>query len=99
MSWQASAWALKQQKTREPTQRFVLLCLANYAGADGRNAFPCLSTLVADTGFSERTIRRTLRQLEALGLLIRGNQAIAAAHIVRRDRRPVVYDLPLSLKP
>jgi DNA-binding transcriptional ArsR family regulator len=54
---------------------------------------------MTDTGLGERTVRRHLRKLEALGLIVRGNQAIAAAHIKRRDRRPTVYDLPLENGP
>lgn len=96
LSWQATAWAIKQQETKEPNQRFVLLCLANYAGPDGCNAFPAVNTLAEDTGLSESTVRRKLQELEELELVNRGNQAIAAAHIERADRRPIVYDLPLE---
>lgn len=90
------AWALQQQETSDPTARHVLLCLANYAGADGLAAFPSTSTLARDSGLSERTIRAKLDQLETLGLIRLGNQAIAAAHIRRADRRPTVFDLVLS---
>jgi DNA-binding transcriptional MocR family regulator len=96
LSWQATAWAIKQHETDEPNQRFVLLCLANYAGPDGCNAFPAISTLAEDTGLSESTVRRKLQELEELHLISKGNQAVAAAHIERADRRPIVYDLPLE---
>jgi hypothetical protein len=74
----------------------VLLCLANYAGSNGAGAFPSASTLAQDTGLSERTVRYKLDDLEKSGLIQKGNQAIAAVHIDRHDRRPVVYDLQLS---
>jgi hypothetical protein len=45
---------------------------------------------------SERTVRYKLDDLEKAGLIPKGNQAIAAVHIDRHDRRPVVYDLQLS---
>jgi DNA-binding transcriptional MocR family regulator len=96
LSWQATSWAIKQRETSDPNQRFVLLCLANYAGPEGRSAFPAISTLAQDTGLSESTVRRKLQELEELKLISRGNQAIAAAHIERPDRRPVVYDLPIE---
>ncbi|WP_339546301.1 helix-turn-helix domain-containing protein [Pseudomonas sp. RA_35y_Pfl2_P32] len=93
MSIQSMVWALEQQEIKDSTCRHVLLCLANYAGSDGRGAFPSALTLATDTGLSERTVRYKLDALEAAGLIKRGNQSIAAAYIDRHDRRPVVYDL------
>ncbi|NMY67322.1 helix-turn-helix domain-containing protein [Pseudomonas sp. WS 5414] len=93
MSIQSMVWALEQQEIKDSTCRHVLLCLANYAGSDGRGAFPSALTLATDTGLSERTVRYKLDALEAAGLIRRGNQSIAAAYIDRHDRRPVVYDL------
>jgi DNA-binding transcriptional ArsR family regulator len=93
MSIQSMVWALEQQEIKDSTCRHVLLCLANYAGSDGRGAFPSALTLANDTGLSERTVRYKLDALEAAGLIKRGNQSIAAAYIDRHDRRPVVYDL------
>lgn len=90
------SWALAQQFLKDSSARHVLLCLANYAGSDGRGAFPSATTLSADTGLSERTVRYKLDDLEKAGLIVRGNQAIAAVHIDRHDRRPVVYDLLLK---
>jgi DNA-binding transcriptional ArsR family regulator len=93
MSIQSMVWALEQQEIKDSTCRHVLLCLANYAGSDGRGAFPSALTLAVDTGLSERTVRYKLDALESAGLIRRGNQSIAAAYIDRHDRRPVVYDL------
>ncbi|MDD1966970.1 helix-turn-helix domain-containing protein [Pseudomonas putida] len=91
-------WALALRKTdlENPAARHVLLCLANYAGSDGRGAFPSANTLSEDTGLSERTVRLKLDELEKAGFIAEGNQAIAAAYIDRRDRRPVVYDLQMK---
>ncbi|PCR94881.1 helix-turn-helix domain-containing protein [Pseudomonas fluorescens] len=93
MSW---ALALRKTDLDNPAARHVLLCLANYAGSDGRGAFPSASTLSEDTGLSERTVRLKLDELEKAGFIAEGNQAIAAAYIDRRDRRPVVYDLQMK---
>jgi hypothetical protein len=93
MTW---ALALPKAALENPAARHVLLCLANYAGSDGRGAFPSANTLSEDTGLSERTIRLKLSELEASGWIVEGNQAIAAAYIDRRDRRPVVYDLQMK---
>jgi hypothetical protein len=90
-------WALQipSSELQGSPARHVLLCLANYAGTDGRAAFPSVATLAEDTGLSERTVRSKLDELEAAGWISRGNQAIAAVYIDRRDRRPVVYDLQM----
>ncbi|WP_429539444.1 helix-turn-helix domain-containing protein [Pseudomonas fluorescens] len=92
MSW---ALSLPIQTLKDPSARHVLLCLANYAGSSGAGAFPSASTLADDTGLSIRTVRYKLDDLEECGLIKKGNQAIAAVHIDRHDRRPVVYDLQL----
>lgn len=96
MSVQAMTWAIEQQDIRDATARHVLLCLANYADADGKAAFPSTSRLESDTGLSESTIRRKLDVLEALGLIQKGNQAIVAVYIDRGDRRPVCYDMVMK---
>ncbi|MFJ3121064.1 helix-turn-helix domain-containing protein [Pseudomonas protegens] len=96
MSVQAMSWALSQQLVTEPHARHVLLCLANYADQSGRAAFPSVSSLAQDTGLAPRTVQYRLRDLEGMGLIARGNQAIAAAYISQRDRVPVCYDLDLS---
>jgi DNA-binding transcriptional ArsR family regulator len=89
------SWALGQQEVKNPTLRFLLLCIANYASTAGRNAFPSAETLTEDTGLSESTVRRGLDKLEELGVIIRGNQEAAFAEIKRHDRLPTVYDLPI----
>ncbi|MHC8348684.1 helix-turn-helix domain-containing protein [Pseudomonas sp. RT4P38] len=96
MSVQAMAWALSQQVVTESHSRHVLLCLANYADQSGRAAFPAVSSLALDTGLAPRTVQYRLRDLEKMGLIARGNQAVAAAYITQRDRVPVCYDLDLS---
>ena len=90
-------WALSRRDLgKDSSARHVLLCLANYAGTDGRGAFPSAKTLTEDTGLSERTVRSKLDLLEEKGLIVRGNQALAAVYIDRHDRRPVVYDLQIK---
>jgi len=98
MSVQAMAWALKQQVETHPEARHVLLCLANYASADGTSAFPSIATLVSDTGLSESTVRRNLHRLLATGLIEKDSQAIVAARIERADRRPVCYRIVIQTR-
>lgn len=91
MSWQAMAWAMKKGKDYEldSVTRFVLLTLSNYADPEGNDIYPSLGTLEADTALSERTIRRHIKTLIAVGLLDYGNQD--AAKGIRGDQRPKVY--------
>jgi hypothetical protein len=89
------AWAVEQQLVTDAPARHVLLCLSNYAGVDGRGAFPSTATLAHDTGLAERTVRAKLDVLQAMGLIRLGNQMLAAVHIQRADRRPLVYDIVL----
>jgi DNA-binding transcriptional ArsR family regulator len=92
------SWAMQMPKSTlgDASARHVLLCLANYAGQDGRGAFPSAEQLAEDTGLSERTVRYKLDLLEEMGLITRGNKAIAAAYIGRKDRITNVYDLQLK---
>ncbi|WP_282372947.1 DnaT-like ssDNA-binding domain-containing protein [Pseudomonas sp. PS02290] len=92
------SWAMKipTDSLPNPAARHVLLCMANYAGPEGCGAFPSALTISSQTGLSERTVRLKLDELEQAGFIAEGNQAIAAAYIDRRDRRPVVYDLQLK---
>ena len=98
MSIQAVAWVLKQ-KIGDATAKHVLMCLANYAGEDGENAFPSVKRLEADTELSERTIREKLSWLVDKGFIKFGDQSIAAAYAKRKDRITVCYDFVLRGAP
>lgn len=90
MSWYASAWAEKV-RVASIYERAILTYMAHRAKKDGTEAYPSAST-IADYACSDtRTVRRHIDNLLARGLIAEGNQK-AAAHI-RKDRRPVVYDL------
>ena len=93
MSW---AMSLDLEALSDPVARHVLLTLANYAGEDGRAAFPSKETIRQHTGLAIRTIGYKLDLLKENGFISEGNQAIAAAYISRTDRRPTVYDLALK---
>jgi len=62
MSWSALAWASKK-KTGNGTNKLVLIALANYAD-DNNSCFPSYKTLTTITELSQRTIARSLKQLE-----------------------------------
>ena len=98
MSIQAMSWAMSIEldELNDPAARHVLMVLANYAGEDGRAAFPSRETIRQHTGLSIRTINYKINLLKENGFITEGNQAIAAAYISHADRRPVVYDLLLK---
>jgi DNA-binding MarR family transcriptional regulator len=52
-----------------PTQRIVLLKLADCANDEGCNAYPSVATLSRAAGVGERAVQKTLRQLERCGYI------------------------------
>lgn len=67
MSWQATAWALKQI-TGSASNKLTLVALANYADASGV-CWPTQDTLAKDTEQSTDTVQRRIKKLVALGFL------------------------------
>lgn len=103
MSIEAINWALNHAPI--PTDRkdasalaITLIALANHAGPDGTEAFPSVERLTVYTRLSRRTVQRSLRSLEELGLIRQGNTRYRDARIERADLRPQVYDLVLSAR-
>ena len=64
----AEQWAWKQ-KTPSPVTKLLLVALADNADEDGV-CWPGVKHLMIKTGLSERTVRRSLRLLEAERLMI-----------------------------
>ena len=98
MSIQAMAWAIEQQEVSDPVTRLVLICLANYANADGKSAFPSVDTLFERHRlfYARGAVQYQLKKLIKQMMIRRGNQSVTAAHIERSDRRPRCYDLLIS---
>jgi hypothetical protein len=67
MSWQATAWAVRQ-KTGSAARKVLLLVLANYADENGV-CWPSQETLMAETELSADTIQRQTKALKAAGLV------------------------------
>ena len=97
VSIEAIAWVLNDAPCDNPTQRLVLVALANHARPDGSAAFPSVATIRRYTALSERAIRYHLDELEQAGLIERCDARIVAAYIPRSDRRPVGFNLMLGL--
>jgi len=53
-----------------PKRKAVAVALADHASHDGTKVFPAIALIARKVEFSERTVQRTLRDLEALGVLI-----------------------------
>ena len=96
MSLRATLWAYDEAPVEKPTELLVLIALADEANDAGRNAFPSVAKIAKRARCQPRAAKYALRALEADGIIVLGDQAIAARHIARADRRPKVYDLVLS---
>lgn len=99
MSWEAKDWAERKGRDYQldPTTRWVFSVLGGYADKQGKNIFPALSTLEDATGLSERTIRRSLKKLMAVGLLHYGDQSVVSNNPrYRNDQLPKVYDFTIA---
>lgn len=67
MSWEATGWAWKV-KGLGASERLILLALANFANRN-HECWPSVSSLIEDTGLSERTIRASTKALEERALI------------------------------
>lgn len=54
----------------QATQKLVLLAMADHADDEGGNAYPSVARLAEKCSVDPRTVQRTLRALEASGLLV-----------------------------
>ena len=72
----------------ETTEKFVLLCLADHASDDGKNAFPSVQLICKKTSLSERSVRGALARLRDTGHIV--IQRYATQHF------PTCYQLTLG---
>src|ERR1035437_1764218 len=91
MSWQATAWAVKQT-AGSPSAKLLVLTLANYADADGC-CWPSQEVLAADTEQSVDTVQRQLKKLIAAGLTRKVPRAQGAG---RWDSRTYFLNMPVA---
>ena len=68
MSIEASKWVWQQDAT--PTEKLVLLVIADHANAEGANAYPSVERMAHMTGLSTRTVIRAVAALVRARLLI-----------------------------
>lgn len=95
MSWEALRWAITGDHKVPPHLRMTLTVLAFHAhGADGSDMREYQHAIAAEVGLSDRQIRTHLLELEALGLITRGDQTTVETLPARK--RPVVWDVILT---
>lgn len=94
MSVEAIEWVLNRAPDVPAPLVVVLVGLANHADPAGRGAAPSQRRLAFYARKTERTVRRDLAELAALGIIRRGDQRRVA--YLPADRRPVVWDLAMD---
>lgn len=67
MSFQAMSWAVERE-CPTPTSKLILILLANYAD-EHNSCFPSRERISKLSNCDERTVRRSLKQLQDLGLI------------------------------
>ena len=68
-------------------ERIILLCLADFANRQGREAWPAWSTIAERTSLTRQTVWRCLTRLKTIGLLVPSG---------RTRRGTVVYSLNID---
>ncbi len=89
MSIEAVGAVLRARVPVTPTAKLILIGLADHAHPDGRNSYPSVPRLAEYAQIGQRAVQRTLRELEAAGLIVvqtRGG-----------GRRATTYQLNLTL--
>lgn len=66
IDFMASVWKLEMK----PTQKFILLCLADNANDEGM-CYPSLANIQKKTGFGRRTVIEGLSVLEQQGYIVK----------------------------
>lgn len=99
MSLTAMQWAMSKAPIRRNASqcrnRLVLIALADRYNDDTGVCWPSIKTIATEIGVSERTVHKAIKDLEAAGLIERGNPRWVA-HL-RADRRPIVWTLNLGM--
>lgn len=72
MSFPAIRWAIEQ--VASPTEKLVLILIANKANKDTQQCFPSIATLARESGYSRRAVTRSISKLIELGLISRANR-------------------------
>lgn len=74
-----------------PKRKAIAVALADHASHDGTNVFPSIKLIAAKVEYSERTVQRTLRDLEQIGLLT----VVSAGGAGPKDTREWAFNMHL----
>lgn len=85
----AAVWDLPPDLLK-PTDRFVLLAIADHVGDTTGEAWPSIERVADRTSLSHRTVQRSLRTLEARGFIEVVERGVVDPRIPA-DRRPNLY--------
>lgn len=96
MSLRAMLWVMESAPVENHGELAVLYALAERAHDDGSCAWPSQEWIAWRARCTDRTVRNHLKALEQRGVIRRGNPKFVE-HI-RRDLRPIVWDLDLTLQ-
>lgn len=89
------SWVFDSVRGVKPSERLVLLSIANHANAQGADAWPSKETIAAEADLSVDTVDRAVASLRALGVLTVEVQAGGDSRCPPH-RRPNRYALNLS---
>lgn len=90
-------WVLEEAPINDPVKLLILYALADRAGADGCAAFPAHAEIAKRARCSTRTVARHLKEMEADGVIRRGDQSLVSHYA--SNRRPVVWDINFDYEP
>lgn len=94
MSLKAMIWVMEDAPVENQGELAVLYALADRANDDGTAAWPSQEWIAYRARCTDRTVRNHLANLEARGVVKKGDQDLIS-HI-QTNRRPVVWDLNMD---
>lgn len=95
MSLKAMIWVAENAPVYNTGRLAVLYALADRASDDGTGAWPSQDWIAYRARCDARTVRRHLKDLEAAGIIRRGDQRLVS--YLPSNHRPVVWDLNMAL--
>lgn len=88
------SWALDEVNGITPTQKLILIIMAEVASSDGTGSYNSVATIADKAGLKDRQVQIQLKALRELGLIRRGDQRHVSHYAA--DKRPTVYDMVME---
>lgn len=83
-----------------PTERFVMLCLADHADDMAQSCYPSVSRLCKRTGFKQRAVQNAIKSLTEKGYLtVKKNAGQGNANVYVIDATPALNAPPQEMHP